>query len=191
MTETLHLISEILRVDIIITFGFYTIVFFLVRYFSKYKEFLNDFDRTAINLVIFSGIVFGMLWIIRIFISYIEIENEMDKIAFTQRLTGKYSYGIWLQPLFWVLLSQLLWYKKIAKNIFYRLLLSLMFLVSFERMVVIATSFHRDYLPSDWNLGLKTIQILFGIFFKVLIFVTITGSIYLLLRWKKSFRNNA
>ena len=176
MTETLHLISEILRVDIIITFGFYTIVFFLVRYFSKYKEFLNDFDRTAINLVIFSGIVFGMLWIIRIFISYIEIENEMDKIAFTQRLTGKYSYGIWLQPLFWVLLSQLLWYKKIAKNIFYRLLLS---------------SFHRDYLPSDWNLGLKTIQILFGIFFKVLIFVTITGSIYLLLHWKKSFRNNA
>ena len=40
----------------------------------------------------------------------------MDKIAFTQRLTGKYSYGIWLQPLFWVLLSQLLWYKKIAKK---------------------------------------------------------------------------
>ncbi|SIR21945.1 hypothetical protein SAMN05421797_10837 [Maribacter ulvicola] len=151
---------------------------------------MNDFDRTAINLVIFSGIVFGMLWIIRLFVSYIGIENEMDKIAFVQRLTGKYSYGVWLQPLFWLLLSQLLWYKKIAKNIFYRLFLSLMFLVSFERMVVIATSLHRDYLPSDWSLGLKPLQILIGILFKVLVFVIITGSIYLLLLWKRTFRNN-
>ncbi|WP_405396331.1 hypothetical protein [Maribacter sp. Asnod2-G09] len=186
MVETLHFISEILRVDIIIAFGFYTIVFFLVRYFSKHKEFLNNFDRTAINLVIFSGIVFGVLWFIRLFISYVEIESEMDKIAFTQRLTGKYSFGIWLQPLFWVFLSQLLWYKKITNNLFYRLLLSLMFLVSFERMVVIATSLHRDYLPSSWSSGLNFGQVLAGTTGKVVVFILIVGIIHLLLSWVKN-----
>ena len=186
MIESLHFISEIVRVDIIIAFGFYTIAFFLVRYFSKHKEFLNDFDRTAIKVVIFSGIVFGILWIFRLFISYLEIENEMDKIAFIQRLTGKYSFGIWLQPLFWVLLSQLLWYKRIAKNLFSRVLLSLMFLVSFERMVIITTSLHRDYLPSDWSFGLNTGQVVIGITGKVLVFVFIVCIIHLLLSWKKN-----
>lgn len=186
MVETLHFISEILRVDIIIAFGFYTVAFFLVRYFSKHKGLLNGFDRTAIKVVIFSGIVFGILWIFRLFISYLEIENEMDKIAFTQRLTGKYSFGIWLQPLFWVFLSQLLWYKKIANNLIYRLLLSLMFLVSFERMVVIATSLHRDYLPSSWSLGMNFGQVLVGITGKVLVFILIVGVVHLLLSWKKN-----
>ncbi|MEO1714908.1 MAG: hypothetical protein AAFU60_16375, partial [Bacteroidota bacterium] len=56
----------------------------------------------------------------------------------------------------WVLLTQGLWYHKWQKYLLYRLILGLLAWWTLERLVLITTSLHRDYLPSLWSsLGLS------------------------------------
>lgn len=178
MIETIRTLTELLRVDIIIGFGLYSIVFFLFRKFLDKKDFLNDFDHTAVRFTIFAGIVYGILWLIGLILSYNQIDNELDKIAFNQRLIGPYWFGYWLQPLFCILLTQLLWIKSLRKSLIFRIILSLLFLLSFERIVIIITSFHRDYLPSSWSLNLSLGEIIFGLTIKTVIFILIVSVIH-------------
>ncbi|MFG6688046.1 hypothetical protein ACGK9U_15835 [Mariniflexile sp. HNIBRBA6329] len=178
MIETIRNLTELIRVDIIIGFGLYSIVFFLFRRFSDKKEFLNNFDNTAVRFTIFAGITYGILWLTGLFLSYNQIDNEMDKIAFNQRLTGPYWYGYWLQTLFWLLLTQLLWIKPLKKSLIFRIILSILFLLSFERIVIIIKSFHRDFLPSSWSLNLSFGEIIIGLTIKTVIFILIISGIH-------------
>lgn len=114
----------------------------------------------------------GLIWTFR------SLDNEMDKIAFNQRLTGPYWFGYWLQPLFWIVLTQLLWIKALQQSLVFRILLSALFLFSFERMVIIITSFHRDYLPSSWSLGLSSAEILLGMLYKTILFTLIVFGVH-------------
>ncbi|PSG90185.1 hypothetical protein [Aurantibacter aestuarii] len=178
MIEIIRSLNELIRVDIIIGFGFYSIVFFIFWIFSDKKELLNSFDNTAVRFTIFSGIVYGVLWLTRMILSYYQIDNEMDKIAFCQRLTGPYWFGYWLQPIFWFLLIQLLWIKILKKSLIFRIILSTLFLMSFERIIIIITSIHSDYLPSSNSLFLSFGEILFGLTIKTIVFILIVSVIH-------------
>lgn len=178
MIEIIGTVTELIRVDIIIGFGLYSIVFLLFRKFSDKKEFLNNFDNTAVRFTIFAGIAYGILWLTGLILSFNQIDNEMDKIAFNQRLIGPYWYGYWLQPIFWLLLTQLLWINTLKKSLIFRIILSTLFLLSFERIVIIITSFHRDYLPSSWSLNLSFGEIIIGFIIKAVIFILIVTGIH-------------
>lgn len=177
MKETIHLIIEIIRIDIPIGFGLYSILFFIIRFFSKQKKLLNDFDVSACRLMVYAGIVFGVLWMAEILISYYELNNEIEKSAFQQRLFGVYWFGFWLQPLFWIFLTQLLRIKILRKSLIYRLVLSLLFYFTFERIVILTTSLHKDYLPDSWGLEFSTTEIILGLTAKTILFILLV-SIY-------------
>ena len=190
MTETFKFITDFIRIDIIIGFGLYSILFFAIRLFVNNKELINLFDKSACKVAIYSGVLFAILWLIGMYSYYFNITDELEKTSYLQRLIGKYWFGYWLQPLFWILLTQLLRIKFLRKNLIFRILMSLLFVITFERFVIIIASFHRDYLPSSWTLNLSMIEIIGGLTSKVFIFIAFT-SIYHFGREKvKTLYNN-
>lgn len=177
MSETINLITDFIRIDIFIGFGFYSIIYFLLKWFLRDKTFISDFDKSAVQLIIYLGFAWLILWLIGTLVFYIGLENEIEKEEYYGHLTGKYSYGIWIQPIFWFLLTQLYRIKIIRKYLFFRIVISLLFIVTYERFVIIVTSLHRDYLPSTWTLNneydLDSSYMVLRILGRILVVVTI------------------
>ena len=72
-----------------------------------------------------------------------------------------------------VLVPQLLWFRRVRTNVAVVFVVSLLINVGmwFERFVIIVTSLHRDYLPSNWasyrptTIEVATLLGSFGLFF--------------------------
>jgi hypothetical protein len=152
MVAVFDFILDFIRVDLIIGFGWYSIIFFISKLFRYKKEFFIGFDKQACKTVAFLGLAYGIVWIIAVLLTYFNVMNEEEKTQFIRRLTGPYSFGYWFQPLFWVMLTQLLRIRFIRRFLIFRLLICISFILTFERFVIIVTSLHRDYLPSSWGM---------------------------------------
>ena len=156
MVAVFDFILDFIRVDLIIGFGWYSILFFIFRLFKYQKELLTEFDKNACKTLIFLGILFALIWITLVTFTYFGIMNEEEKTQFIRRLTGQYSFGYWLQPLFWLIITQLVRLHFVRRFLIFRLLICVSFVLTFERFVIIVTSIHRDYIPGSWtmfNLG--------------------------------------
>ena len=177
MTEkiifTLHLINQ----DFFTAFGLFTILYLFLSIFIK-KEILHQIDDEANKFISFIGILYLIIWIIGIIVEF-NILNEEDKISMLNRIFGKYWFGFWIQPLLWVVITQLLRFKKIRKNILLRLLFSLLLIISIEKMILISITFHRDYLPSSWTmyneLDIYPSNFILLILLKIFIFLIFVG----------------
>ena len=67
-------------------------------------------------------------------------------------LGPNFALGLNLLLVFtWVFLAQGLWYPQWQKRLWYRFALGLLAWWTLERLVLITTSIHRDYLPSLWS----------------------------------------
>lgn len=178
MVDAFDFILDFIRVDLIIGFGWYSILFFIFRLFKYKKEFFVEFDKQACKTVAFLGIAYGIVWIIAVSLTYFSVMNEEEKTQFIHRLTGPYSFGYWFQPLFWVMLTQLLRIRFVRRFLIFRLLICISFILTFERFVIIVTSLHRDYLPSSWSLynygfGIKWWEFLLSFIVKIIEFAII------------------
>lgn len=108
MREVYDFLTHLIRIDILFSFGYYSVLFFILKISLKKKERLLEFDKYACKLVVYIGIIYFALWFFNVVFYYFNDANENEKIEFIQRLTGKYSFGIWGQPVFWLALTQLL-----------------------------------------------------------------------------------
>jgi len=182
LLETLDYISSVIRLDLLIGFGLYSIIFFLVRLFYSKKVRLNNFDYSATRITIYLGVIFCIFWALGCIIYYFQVDDQTEKLRYTERMFGKYWFGFWLQPIIWILLTQLLRINFLRKNLLFRIIISLSFVLTLERITIILTSLHRDYLPSswtmysgNWNFGLGPFDVFLGLFFKIFLFVLITS----------------
>lgn len=76
---------------------------------------------------------------------------EPEKHAFMQRATGPYWFAYWFMFICAIVLPFTLFIKKLASNYFYVLLVAVLMKSGFyfERFVLIVTTLHRDYFPSN------------------------------------------
>lgn len=145
-------------------------LYFLIRPFIKNSTFINEFDKSAIDIVIYGGIIWGVLWLIGILVFYQQLQDTTEKAYYLNRWFGKNSYGIWLQPLFWITLTQLLRIRLVRRFLVFRVIIALLFVLTFERTVVLITTLHRDYLPGNWSLNLSIGEIALGLVTKIMLF---------------------
>jgi len=166
-------------------FGFciVTLLALLVYAFLKKEElktFINYSILVAKNLAIFYFVVYT----ISLITSYISKEFYI----FSGRATGPYAWAYWmmlLRPIVFCSLLQLFWNKKIVSKMRYvALIISLVLImllcsgVILEKFIIITTSYHRDYLPSDYSFNSNIILSIilyvfkFGILFNALVFVS-------------------
>lgn len=151
MTNFFNLLSDMIRFDLLIGFGWYSMLYYILKLLKYKSDFFTEFDKKACKTIVFLGVVLGITFILNLLWYYFQADAT-DKLRLTQRLTGPYSFGIWLQPLFWVILTQLLRITIFQKMLLYRILMSILFVLTFERLVILFTSLHRDYLPSSWTM---------------------------------------
>jgi hypothetical protein len=173
MIDNLDFLIDFIRIDILFGFGYYSILFFILKWSSYKKEIILEFDNFASKLIIYIGVIYFILWFLSVFIYYFNYANDIEKNEFTQRLIGKYSFGIWAQPVFWLTITQLLRLKFFKNSLLFRILMSLSFLITFERFVIIITSLHRDYLPSSWSFGFSWFELLLTFPLRIIEFIIV------------------
>ena len=142
---------ELLTQDMLTAFGIFSIIYLIMKIFFKNQK-LIDFDINARKFIVINGLIFIIVWTIRTFYFYFQYTGE-DKIHLKELMFGKKLFEFWFQPFFWFILSQLYRLKKLSENYAFRILSSLFLIISFNKLTMLLSSFHRDYLPSSWSIS--------------------------------------
>jgi hypothetical protein len=139
----------------VVFFGFaiYSVLFLIFKHFSFYKKaaVFRKIEEAAITVVGFAGLLYASIWIYEIGSIFLGNDTENQE-QLVRRMTGIYAFGYWLQPLLYILLSQLVRLPKIANHFFSRFIIAFFLFLNFEKFVIVVTSLHRDYLPSSWTM---------------------------------------
>jgi hypothetical protein len=164
MKDVFDLLVQVITVDIFIGFGLYSILYVLVMTFKKDLKLLQTLDTNSTRFVVFVGIIYfaiNLIWTINLF-----AEPGVYKVR------GQYWWVPWLQPLIWTMITQLFWINKIKELKVIRIIIAILLIVSFERYVIIVTSFHRDYIPWNWMMfsWITPTEIIIGLTTKIILF---------------------
>ncbi|MCC7008124.1 MAG: polysulfide reductase NrfD [Acidobacteria bacterium] len=85
--------------------------------------------------------------------------NEYERFMLKNRVYyGPYAWSYWMLLLCNFIVPQLLWSKRLRRNIAVLFTVSMFVNVGMwlERFVIIVTSLHRDFLPSSWDMYYPT-----------------------------------
>ena len=112
----------------------------------KHVEYMNI-------VIVITGSMVGVAYLSELFISWYS-GVEYEGYAFLNRATGPYWWAYWSMMTCNVVTPQLFWVKKIRTSLVASFILSIFVNIGmwFERFVIIVTSLHRDYMPSNWSM---------------------------------------
>jgi len=142
----------------------------------------NQFVRDADTVITMLAIVGELICIASFIISFIGTYfsgSDYESYAIINRSTGPYWWAFWIMLLNPVVSTQLMWFKKIRTSKYFRLTIGLVLLIgiSMERIVILITSFHRDYLPSGWMMNYP---FAYSDLYSIGIFIVLNGLVYIL-----------
>lgn len=132
---------------------------------------LRHIDVMCKLVILTSGIV-ALAYGTEIFMAQYS-SNQYEKFASLNRAFGPFAWAFWTMISCNVLIPQLLWFRRVRTNVTTVFVISLLINVGMwlERFVIIVTSLHRDYLPSNWAsyrptpIEVATLMGSFGLFF--------------------------
>ena len=145
----------------------------ITRKVFKLEDYITMEHIESMNkVIILTGSIVGIAYITEFFVAWYS-GVEYEAYAFINRATGPYWWAYWTMMTCNVISPQLFWIRKIRRSVIATFILSIVVNIGmwFERFVIIATSLHRDYLPSSWTMFYPTIYdvgvyaFTFGIFF--------------------------
>ena len=104
------------------------------------------------KIILATGLMVGLAYAIEFFIAWYG-GHKYEWFVFLNRAMGPYAWAYWIMVTCNVAVPQVLWFKKVRTNPWVLLGISVLVNVGmwFERFVIIATSLHRDFLPSSWH----------------------------------------
>jgi len=123
------------------------------------ENYITMFHIESMNkIILVTGSIVGIAYLTEFFIAYYS-GSEYEQYTFINRFLGPYWWAGCLMYGCNVLMTQLMWFKKIRTNIALSWILSIVVNIGmwFERFVIIVTSLHRDYLPSSWAMFYPTV----------------------------------
>ncbi|MBI3234649.1 MAG: hypothetical protein HYZ42_11525 [Bacteroidetes bacterium] len=151
-------------------------IFGLKRVHFSRQEFVEALDKTASMAFAAAGIIYTALWIAEL---YKTLGSGHEYYAFRNRALGEFMIFYWLQIIIYVIGSQLMWFNKFRQINWLRIIVSILMIVPMERVNIIMTSMHKDYIPSSWtiSLGNTIISLVFStcIFVLFIVFITFTN----------------
>ena len=110
------------------------------------------------KIILLTGTIVGYAYSMEFFIAWYS-GNEYERFAFVNRAFGPYAWAYWIMISCNVISPQFFWFRKMRRSIPVMFVLSIFVNIGmwFERFVIIATSLHRDFLPSSWGYFQPTI----------------------------------
>ncbi len=87
------------------------------------------------------------------FVTALYSNSQYEQFAFMNRALGPFSWAYWIMVSCNILSPQILWFKAARSNMLVVFMVTIFINIGmwFERFVIIVTSLHRDYLPSNWT----------------------------------------
>lgn len=124
------------------------------------------------KIILATGSIVGYAYATEFFIAWYS-GNPYERFTFINRATGPYWWAYWTMVTCNVFIPQLFWIKKVRTTVAFMFIISITTNIGmwFERFVIIATSLHRDFLPSAWGyfrptyVDMLTLFGTFGLFF--------------------------
>jgi Ni/Fe-hydrogenase subunit HybB-like protein len=109
------------------------------------------------KIMLATGTIVGYAYATEFFIAWYS-GNPYERFVFVNRAFGPYWWAYWTMVSCNVISPQFFWFKKLRTSIPFMFLISIVINIGmwFERFVIIATSLHRDFLPSSWGYFVPT-----------------------------------
>jgi len=109
------------------------------------------------KVILATGSIVGYAYGMEFFIAWYG-GNPYELYAFKNRAFGPYWWAYWSMITCNVICPHLFWSKRIRTNMVAVFIISIFVNIGmwFERFVIIVTSLHRDYLPSNWGYFVPT-----------------------------------
>ncbi len=103
------------------------------------------------KVILATGSMVGYAYGMEFFIAWYG-GNPYELYAFKNRAFGPYWWAYWTMVTCNVVSPQLFWFKWCRTKMWFVFVVSIFVNIGmwFERFVIIATSLHRDYMPSNW-----------------------------------------
>ncbi len=113
---------------------------------------INHLEAMAKVVLLTSGVV-GIAYLTEFAIAYYSAVPA-ERFHFANRMFGPYAWAAFIMYGCNMVVPQLLWFKKIRRNIVVLFIISLFVNLGmwFERFVIVTTSLHRDFVPSSWGM---------------------------------------
>jgi molybdopterin-containing oxidoreductase family membrane subunit len=110
------------------------------------------------KIMLATGSIVGYAYATEFFVAWYS-GNPYERFTFLNRALGPYAWAYWTMITCNVITPQLFWFKRLRTSVPVMFTLSIFINIGmwFERFVIIATSLHRDFLPSSWGYFRPTI----------------------------------
>ena len=125
----------------------------IMRKVYNLTDYITDNHLDAIaRILIFISLIMGTSYMTEIFIAWYSYNTYEMYTFFQNLLTGEYAREFWIMLIFNAIIPQLFWFRKLRKNPWSLLVISLVINVGmwFERYNIVVGSLSKDYLPSNW-----------------------------------------
>jgi len=98
-----------------------------------------------------TGSIVGYAYAMEFFIAWYS-GNPYERYTFINRAFGPYWWAYWTMITCNVVVPQFFWFKSIRTNMIIVFIMSILVNIGmwFERFVIVVTSLHRDFIPSNW-----------------------------------------
>ena len=157
-----------------------TLMVILREVLPKFKNYITlDHMENMNKIILATGMLVGYAYASEFFIAWYS-GSPYEGYAFLNRAFGPYWWSYWIMVSCNVLIPQILWFKKMRRNIVVMFIISIFVNIGmwFERFVITVTSLHRDFLPSSWGLfeftffDIGAVIGSFGLFFTLFLLYT-------------------
>jgi molybdopterin-containing oxidoreductase family membrane subunit len=131
----------------------------IARKVMNFQNYITMFHIESMNkIILVTGSIVGIAYLTEFFIAYYS-GSEYEQYTFLNRFTGPYWWAGCMMYGCNVLMTQVMWFKKIRTSIMLSWIMSIIVNIGmwFERFVIIVISLHRDYIPSSWAMFYPTV----------------------------------
>ena len=150
--------------------GFAMVVTLIVpaRRFLNLKQVITLRHLEAMNkIILVTGLIVSYGYLMEHFVAWYSGNQYEFSVFFKVRQRGPYAWAYWTMMFCNVVSPNLFWFKRIRTNVLAMWALSIVVNIGmwFERFVIIVTSLHRDFIPSNWAMYYPTwvdFSLLFG-----------------------------
>lgn len=155
--ELLNLLIDAMLVG----FGVYSLIYLLLPK-KRRTSTLLQIDQTACLVFAIGGLIGILLWFYSLQTVIVDEDGEV-LFQLTNRMFGPYWFAYWAMMLSYLGITQLYWFKKLRTIKWLRVITIMLMLFSMERLTILITSFHRDFLPSSHGYELLLDAVLYSL----------------------------
>jgi Ni/Fe-hydrogenase subunit HybB-like protein len=104
-----------------------------------------------------TGMIVAYAYSVEIFTAWYS-KHHYEQFVFENRPLGPYWWAFWIMVFCNVVAPQALWFTWVRKRVWVIFAIAILVNIGmwFERFVIVVTSLHRDFLPSNWAMFVPT-----------------------------------